>query len=185
MALSQTTTVHIHFLSKKNSPKGDTIFYDPAYKLKWDDFRGIPPENHFAGAVTASGFAYNADIQYNSREVVVNLYVYTYFNRNHSWKKPHITNSYHLEHEQKHFDITYIGTLRFIEELRKAAITPDNFSRIPSQIFEKVHDENAALQQQYDRETRHSINKEAQEAWNKKIAEMLRASIQRYAASAN
>lgn len=173
-AFSQTTHVNVYFLDKPNKKGSDTIYYKPDYRLKWSDFQGQPEPGHTAGAITASGFAYEADMERSNDKTVINFYVYTYFNRRHSWKKPNINSAYHLEHEQRHFDITYIGAIRFYRELKKARINASNFSTLSGEIFNRLYDENTALQRQYDRETRHSINTEAQAAWNNKIDEMLK-----------
>lgn len=169
----QKVHVKINYIQGTQNQSGDTIYYNPGRKLTWKDFKGAPKPNHFGGAVTASGFAYNADMEYDEKSIILNINVYTFFTRHDSWKKANINSSYHLEHEQKHFDITYLNTLKFIDQLKKARFTPGNFKVLPNQIFEKVYDENAAMQQKYDRETEHSINKEAQEIWNKRIDDQL------------
>lgn len=38
-------------------------------------------------------------------------------------------------------------------------------------IFDKVYKENTAMQEQYDRETRHSLDVKKQLEWNNKIAD--------------
>lgn len=174
-AQGQQVQVQVHYVDKVNRTTSDTVYYDSRRKLTWDDFQGMPDPNHFGGAITASGFAYNADIEWSNDHIIMNMYVYTYFKKSDSWKKPHIMTAYHLEHEQRHFDITYLGTLKFIDKIRKTKFTPQNFKTLPSQIFDECQRENDALQAQYDRETKHSIEKEAQAAWNRKISSLLEA----------
>lgn len=170
LSYCQHIQLRVHYQNKPNRPASDTIYYDVNRKLTWGDFKGKVDSNHFGGAVTASGFAYNAQMEYDEDRVIIDIFVYTYFNKRDSWKKPGINSAYHLEHEQKHFDITYLGALKFMAELQKAKFTAKNFKTLPNKIFDKVYDENTALQHQYDLETKHSINKEAQEVWNKKIS---------------
>lgn len=174
---SQQVLVNVHYVTRTNHAKSDTIYYQSDRKLTWADFKGKPDVNHFGSAITASGFAYDADMAYDGNKIVMDFYVYTFFLKKDSWKKPYINGSYHLEHEQKHFDITYIGAMNFVNELRHARFTSQNFKNLPSQIFNKANEENTAMQNQYDRETKHSINTEAQLAWNKKIAEMLETAV--------
>lgn len=175
--MSQKVVVNVHYEDKTNSPASDTIYYHPGRKLTWADFKGKPDLNHFGGAITASGFAYSADIAYDGDNIIMNFFVYTFFLKNDSWRKQEITGQYHLEHEQRHFDITYIGALKFVNELRRAQFTMKNFKKLAGQIFNKAYEENTQLQHQYDRETKHSINKEAQVSWNVKIAEMLQSIV--------
>ena len=84
-----------------------------------------------------------------------------------------IHSDYHLEHEQHHFDITMLGAERFCAAIREAHFTVDNYRDLISDIFDKTFDENAQLQETYDNQTEHSINKEIQYAWNKKINELM------------
>ena len=75
-----------------------------------------------------------------------------------------------IDHEQRHFDITRLGAESFIKELVKAKFTKDNYNQVITKAFDKAFDNNTVLQQQYDRETQHSINREQQLLWNDKIA---------------
>lgn len=173
ISYGQKAEVNVYFLNKQNKASNDTIFYDLNRKLTWADFQGKPDPDHFGGAVTASGFAFHSNMEYGTSGIVVNVYVYTYFNKRDSWKKPNINSDYHLLHEQTHFDITYLHAHQFAEDLKKAKFTVKNFRSLPGEIFNKIYDQNTAMQQQYDRETKHSILKEEQEVWNNKIAAML------------
>lgn len=96
---SQKVIVHAFMENKKTSPESDTIFYNFNHKLKWADFKGKPEENYFAGAVTASGFAFDSQMDFYGRNIYLNIGVYTFFSKNDSWKKPQINSDYHLLHE--------------------------------------------------------------------------------------
>ena len=73
-----------------------------------------------------------------------------------------------------HFDITRLGAENFIKELVKAKFTKDNYSQVLDSVFDKSYNENIAMQEQYDRETQHSINRAVQLKWNDRIAEEMR-----------
>ena len=60
ISYSQKVVVHAFMIDKPNSVKGDTIYYKKNISLSWENFKGVAMLNSFAGAVTASGFAYNA-----------------------------------------------------------------------------------------------------------------------------
>ncbi len=169
-AFSQKVVLHVFMENKTASAKSDTIYYNFTKGLDWNDFKGTPNNNYFAGAVTASGFAFDSQVNFDGRNIYVNVGIYSFFTKHDSWRKPNITSAYHLLHEQHHFDITRLGAQRFLEEVQKAHFTKDNYARLLSAIFDKAYDENAALQRRYDAETEHSINTQKQLEWNDKIA---------------
>ncbi len=125
--------------------------------------------SHKGSAVTSSGFAYSWNGQENGDVLYLNISVYTFFTKSNSWKKGMVNSEYHLGHEQRHFDITMLGTEKFVQELKKATYTMKNYHQLINQIFDRVYDENIALQNEYDRETKHSLDKEKQAEWNERI----------------
>ena len=167
---AQKVILHAFMENRKASAISDTIYYDFNRNLKWSDFQGKPDQNYFGGAVTASGFAFDSQINFDGTNIYLNIGVYTFFTKSDSWKKPEINSDYHLLHEQHHFDITRIGSEKFINELQKAHFTKQNYSALLSSIFDKVYQEDLDTQQLYDKETNHSINVEKQLEWNDKIA---------------
>jgi len=151
-------------------PSSDTIYHDVKKRLTWNDFKGVPDTKHFGGAVTASGYAFDADIKIEGKIIYLNVGVYVFFTKSLSWKKPTINSDYHLLHEQVHFDITRLGAENFIREIVNAKFTRDNYNKVLDSVFDKSYNENIALQDQYDTESQHSINKPVQLKWNDKIA---------------
>jgi len=168
--VAQKVIVHAFMENRKASIESDTIYYDFNRNLKWPDFKGKPDENNFAGAVTASGFAFDSQMNFDGTNIYLNIGVYTFFTKSDSWRKPQINSDYHLLHEQHHFDITRIGAEKFIAEIQKANFTKGNYAALLTSIFDKVYQENSDIQHLYDKETNHSINVEKQLEWNDKIA---------------
>ena len=167
---SQKVLVTVFMQNKVARPSSDTIYHDVKQRLTWKDFKGIPDTKHFGGAVTASGYAFDADIKIENKIIYLNVGVYVFFNKGQSWKKPSINSDYHLLHEQLHFDITRLGAESFIKQLLEAKFTKDNYNQVLESVFDKSYNDNIALQHQYDKETRHSILKQQQHHWNVKIA---------------
>jgi hypothetical protein len=167
---SQKVFLKVSMENKISNPNNDTIYYNITRPLSWDDFKGAPDYNNPGGAITASGFAFNANMNMVGKDIYLNVSVYTFFSKKNSWKKPNINSSYHLLHEQHHFDITRISAQKFCDELLKANFTVNNYNKLLSSLFNSAFDENTALQQKYDSETRHSINTSEQLKWNDKIA---------------
>jgi len=167
---SQKVIVHAFMENKKIKPGNDTIYYEFNRSLTWQDFKGTPDNNHFGGAVTASGFAFDSQMNFDGKNIYLDVGVYTFFSKGDSWKKPQINSAYHLLHEQHHFDITRLGTQKLISEIAKAHFTKDNYNALLNSIFNKAYNENESIQRLYDRETNHSINVNKQLEWNDKIA---------------
>src|ERR1035438_8074386 len=111
----QRLVVHVFNEDKHVSPGNDTIYYDFNRELNWSDFKGKPDPNHFAGAVTASGFAFDSQMNFDGTTVHLDIGVYTFFTKSDSWKKHGINSAYHLLHEQHHFDICRLGAEYFVE----------------------------------------------------------------------
>lgn len=157
----------------QNSPTSDTIYYQPQQKLTWSDFKGMPPPNHSGGAITASGYAYHAQIHHSDHSIKIDVTVICFFSKQNSWRRTGLQDAYHLEHEQHHFDITYLGAMQFINSVKHASFNSKNYNRLLNDIFDQSYSANNNLQNQYDKETRNSIDVKNQNIWNKKIDLML------------
>jgi hypothetical protein len=173
-AFAQKVTVNVFMQHKNNDPKSDTIFYDLNRKLTWKDFQGNVPPSAPWGAMTASGFSFNSSMKQDGNQIDISVGVYTFFTKHDSWKKPNVNSAYHLEHEQHHFDITRLAAEKLVEEIKKAHFTISNYRKLLHSIFDKVYNENIALQHQYDLETKNSMNVEEQKKWNEKISDEIK-----------
>lgn len=178
LAIQETNaqlTVNIQWQNIKPGNKGDTIYYNTDRKLTWVDFKGRPDKASVAGAITESGFGYRMSMRSFNNRTSINIIVFCYFNKNKSWVKKGMKTDYALEHEQHHYDITYINTCLFIQRLKEAKLTRANFAS----VVEKIHDECFAalnkMQDDYDGETSNGRIERVQFAWNKKIDEQLSA----------
>ena len=170
---AQKVLVNVFMESKTTRPLSDTIYFDPDKPLSWSDFKGVPDNHHSGGAVTASGYAFDADIKIENKVIYLNIGVYTFFSKKGSWKKPSINSAYHLLHEQHHFDISRVSAEKFIWSVAKAKFTKDNYEQLISSLFDQSYDECNKLQEKYDTETQHSINRDEQFKWNERIAGMV------------
>ncbi|UJH92241.1 DUF922 domain-containing Zn-dependent protease [Antarcticibacterium sp. 1MA-6-2] len=88
---------------------------------------------------------------------------------------PSSKSDYLLSHEQLHFDITELHARKLRKHLSHLSI--DQLSKKPKEVlnsfYTKVEKERAAMQLQYDRETKHSLNKEAEAKWQLFVKEEL------------
>src|SRR5687767_9188880 len=87
VCFAQKMRVNVHMHNKTNRENSDTIYYNVNRNLTWSDFKGIPDNNHFGGAVTASGFAFDAEMDKVDNEINLTIWVYTFFNKKFSWRK--------------------------------------------------------------------------------------------------
>jgi hypothetical protein len=162
--------VNVSFTTNSKLNPATIIYYNKLKKLTWSNFIGMPVASSNAAAITSSGFGYMADMQTKNDVGTINIKVYCYFNKQKSWVKPSAKTAYILEHEQRHFDITYINTLAFMESIKKATITPDNMNEVLGKLYKQTNDSMSQMQIQYDAETSNGINKIQQAKWNKLIA---------------
>jgi len=154
---------------------GDTIFYKPDQKLKWNDFKGKPDAASVAAAITESGFGYSMAMNaYNSKSNLV-ITVFCYFSKMKSWVKKNMNTDYALQHEQHHYDITYINTCLFIQKLKEARFNRNNFSALLEKIYDECFAAMTRMQDDYDGETRNGRVNVIQASWNKKIDQQLAA----------
>jgi hypothetical protein len=167
--------INIKWQNIKPVYSSDTIYYESKRKLTWPDFKGTPDAASFAAAVTESGFGYQLAMQSLNGKTSINITVYCYFNKNKSWVKKGMNNDYALQHEQHHFDITYINTCIFIQKLRAAKFTRANYGSLSAQIHDECFNALDTMQNQYDGETSNGRKKDVQAAWNKKIDQQLAA----------
>ncbi|MGB5507543.1 DUF922 domain-containing protein, partial [Robiginitalea sp.] len=92
-----------------------------------------------------------------------------------SWYHPELSNAGVLMHEQLHFDITELYARKMRKILSERTFS-GNVRGDVRQIFSKINRELKAFQDRYDLETDFSRNREAQQQWNKRIAEKLKES---------
>ena len=150
----------------------DTITYRNYNTLKWNDFKADVPEGTLFSASVSTGMSYNwsystrggiIDFKY---EIEAKLY------RNLSWSKYKKEKEDVLKHEQFHFEITELFARKFRKALAEYEIGRSIRKDI-SKIYENLEKQRVAMQLLYDKETEHSIIKEAQLAWESKIALLL------------
>lgn len=136
--------------------------------LTWQDFKAAPvPENGFhASANTGISYSWSAKIK--GQQVELLYTVQAFFYPQFSWVREQSNRL--LKHEQLHFDISELHA----RKLRKAMAEFDPQQQKDLQmslrkIYENLEAERKAMQERYDRETRHSENVEAQQRWEKEI----------------
>lgn len=165
--------VSIEFKHPPSLAASDTIYYNAEEKLGWTNFQGNPVMGGKAGAITTAGFGYKARLHADKNRTDFIVSVYSFFSKSKSWVKPDKKTAYVLNHEQKHFDIAYIGTCLFIKKLRETKFTQTNYRNLLGQVYNEMYTYMNDLQDLYDSETNNGQLENKQEEWNKRIDDLL------------
>lgn len=151
------------------------IEWSASRKLTWDDFKAPPDPASTNAALTSS--AINVEFGYDEEELQFNIKCS--FDKNKSWVR--IRNTAILLHEQGHFDIAELHARKLNKALKAYPFNAKTVSNDVNRIYDSVMALHHAAQNEYDKETDFSRNKEKQAIWLKKIAEDLQG-LQMYAA---
>lgn len=156
--------------AQADRPAGETeelIDWSPARKLTWDDYKAAPDPGSDAAASTTTYLT----ISYNITSREFSYAIESKFSKTRSWglyKTPYI-----LSHEQGHFDIAEVFARQLNKKMREYRFDKRSYERDLKKIYDEVLAGKKKMQDDYDRETNHSINREMQSEWLKKIAKML------------
>jgi len=136
-------------------------------KLTWKDYEAQPDPNSDAAASTSTYLG----IEYNFNSKSFSYTIECSFSRSKSWGL-HKTD-YILEHEQGHFDIAEYFARKLNMKMKHYQFNKATYERDLKKIYKDIVDEKEEVQDEYDLETDHSINKEKQAGWLRKIGKML------------
>jgi hypothetical protein len=138
--------------------------------LSWYDFKGSAKNWTGISALTASAIEYSYDCQDDRLDVDIQAI----FIKDESWVRSEAKTDYILAHEQLHFDITEIFARKLRREVARQIRSCDDvwkLDRIAGKIIEEWKD----VQNQYDKDTHHSIDRELQLLWEEKVVYDLEA----------
>ena len=165
--------VRFTFSDFSEKTEGDTIYYSPKRKLRWDDFQSRNMSSGKYQALVMPGLGYDQDAKIVNGTVQVHISVKAYLPKSAAWSRPTGRDSYTLNHEQRHFDIVKIIAEQFKEKVRNAGLQPDNYDAFLNMQYLDSFRDMHAMQKAYDNETSHGLNRSAQAAWDDKIDKML------------
>ena len=168
-AEAQKLNVEVNYISSDAATTKPLIFYNPAVKLTWNDFKGAPVASSDAAAITNAGIGFKMVFQSEGNIATLKISVNCNFSIADSWVKDDRRTAYILNHEQHHFDIAYIHALQFMQNLKNASYTMKDYSKVIEKIYYQTHLELLTMQNAYDSETKNSQVASEQELWNKKI----------------
>ncbi len=137
--------------------------------LQWADFTGRANDTSWFAAECFAEIGYRYKFN-NFKDFQFD--VFAKFNRNTSWIKKEYQSEALLKHEQLHFDIAELFSMRIKEMFENYNYTEDFETEIQL-LFNKKKLEYHLMQHQYDEETNHSLNKKKQKEWEVYIANEL------------
>jgi hypothetical protein len=155
----------------------DTVYYQKSRSLSFDDFKAKPPQNTRFQAAIFPSFGYDMQREFKGGIIQVQIILKVYMIRSASWAFPMIKSTYSLNHEQRHFDLVKLISERFKAKLLSEKLNPDNYEGIINFEYLEFYREMNHLQQRYDQETNHGINKAKQDEWNRWIDAQLNAKL--------
>lgn len=145
----------------------DALTWSAGRKLTWSDYKASPNPKSDAAATTSTSLS----IDYHISASEFSYTIKSWFSRSRSWGRN--KTDYILSHEQGHFDIAEIYARKLHQRMSAYRFNKNNYQKELNRIYNEVADEKAAVQKQYDRETRHSIDEVKQAEWLKKISQLL------------
>jgi len=147
------------------------IFWSEETALTWEDFQGVPLENTLFHANSNTGLSYSWGLKGTSQKMELNYKVETFFYPEQSWVQPTSKSEYLLKHEQLHFDISELHARKLRKLLANvdgSKINKDSRDYL-NKLYEKIDKERSAMQKAFDKESNHSLNKEAELKWQQFI----------------
>jgi hypothetical protein len=157
----------IPIVSIAQSKDEELLDWSASRKLTWNDYKASPDPDNDAAASTTTYLA----IEYNITSSSFGYKIQSRFSKTRSWGL-HKTD-YILSHEQGHFDIAEIFARKLNKQMSEYKFNKKTYQQDLNKTYKDILDEKEKMQNDYDKETNHSINKEKQAEWVKKIAKML------------
>ncbi len=145
------------------------IYWSEETRLTWEDFQGVPLEKTLFHANTNTGLSYSWGLKGTSQKMELNYKVETFFYPKESWVRPTSKSEYLLKHEQLHFDISELHARKLrklLANVDSSKINKDSRDYL-NKLYEKIDKERGAMQNAFDKESNHSLNKEAELKWQK------------------
>ena len=141
--------------------------------ISWSQFNEFSarPSGQIEYAEINVGSALNYGYDQNGNSVIVStLDVTITVVRNESWVVTSAKSDYLLKHEQGHYDITSLGARELYNHvLNTKGNSVENFKSKISELKRVIQRKINTANKMYDKQTDHSINKQLQETWDKKI----------------
>lgn len=140
-------------------------------RLSFDDFKGEVGVST-AAAVSAVSIKHKILSQsiWTGR---IKIKIYASFDKLSSWVKPEFETLQLLAHEQGHFDITEIFSIKLQERIDAEIKSSQDFIEKFQKIYDKTYEEHLEFQNKYEIDTDMGRDAKSQEEYNKLMQKML------------
>lgn len=150
----------------------NAIPYNRLRPLTYEDFQApVPPDariNNVARTVTVIDYKMKYRRVGEHTDVLVTLGIV--MAPSASWMKLAGREPDVLRHEQLHFDIAALWACELRRRMENTPFQPEGIKEQLVAVYQSVNQAAATEQARYDRETIHGTERDAQDAWAKKIA---------------
>lgn len=150
----------------------EKISWEEGVTLNWNDFKAKSPANSKFKANTNTGIIYSWGLRNENGNETLTYEVSSFFFPKLSWVDQESKNDHLLQHEQTHFDITELHVRKLRKELSEIELN-QNVRKVLNDLYKTVDNERSLMQKEYDRQTNHSLNREAEVKWQKLVKEEL------------
>ena len=176
LSIGAGAQVQLNVFWKNKAEDGTGVInYKSSSGLRWSDFKGKPVLNTREAALTSAGCGYDLSIRTSGNEATINVAVFCFFSQKESWVRPDGATPYILNHEQRHFDITFLAANLFYEKIKSLRLNSTNADKVIAKVYAEANDWHQQMQKQYDLESRHSTIAESQSVWDSLIVNKLEA----------
>lgn len=162
--------VSICFMSLASFGQENLIKWNDNEPLQWKDFTGKINDTSWFDAECFAEIRYN--YSFNTPQDF-KFQVFANFDKAISWSRKEYQTEGLLKHEQLHFDIAQLYSLKIKELFESYNYTRDFLAEIQL-LFAEKRLEYLSTQHQYDEETEHSLNKKKQKEWADNVSGELR-----------
>lgn len=151
-----------------SSGEGDLVDWSASRRLNWTDFRAKPDLSSTDAALTSSMI----NVEFGFGNNGLKHSITCRFDKTKSWVR--IKNDYILNHEQGHFDLAEGYARQLNKELDGYQFNRQTAGEDLNKIYSHVMKQHIEAQDQYDRQTNHSLDTAKQRQWDAKISARLK-----------
>lgn len=144
------------------------LSWDAKKPLSWQNFQAAPNHGTRYDATTNSGISYSWSLTTGNGKDDFRYEVKSNFYPDLSWVKPNKTSDYLLAHEQLHFDISELHARKLRKAIQEYRMTKDVKQDL-RKIYHAIESERQEMQKKYDLESKHSLQKDSEEKWQKYV----------------
>jgi hypothetical protein len=167
---------HVQVITKDYTPNvqdEDTLYYFQR-RVKFSDFTLKKSNAGRSAAAIFTNMGYFASSRFSNDTVYLTFTVKVYQIKGMSWAIAEANSVYSINHEQTHFNITQLIAEKFKERLREEALPPLDFDSRLQFIYLEYYRKINKMQNNYDDDTKHGLDKDKQIWWENHIAQELK-----------